>query len=43
MYMEALQEKVCVITNYIRLALSKMILIAFLSSLLFHMSSPPTF
>lgn len=35
MYLEALQEKVCVITKCIPFALSKMILIAFVSSLLF--------
>lgn len=39
MYLEALQEKVCVITKYISFALSKIILIAFLSCLLFHISS----
>lgn len=39
MYLEALQEKVCVIPKCIPFALSKMILIAFVSSLLFHLSS----
>lgn len=38
MYLEALQEKVCVITKYVPFALSKIILIAFLSSLLFQIS-----
>lgn len=39
MYLEALQKKVCVISKCIAFALSKMIFVAFLSSLLFHISS----